>query len=57
MADDTAQHLLDMELFDPSKFLTLSVEVNEDTGIAVAELDRPEPVSYTHLTLPTIYSV
>ena len=42
MADDTAQHLLDMELFDPSKFLTLSVEVNEDTGIAVAELDRPE---------------
>ena len=25
--------------------------------IAVANRDCPEPVSYTHLTLPTIYSV
>ena len=28
-----------------------------NTPMAVREVDEPGPVSYTHLTLPTIYSV
>ena len=57
MADADADGLLEMDTFDPSKFSTLSIDIEEETGIAVVQLDRPEPVSYTHLTLPTICSV
>ena len=35
----------------------LAVAVGEDLDLDVARLDDGPPVSYTHLTLPTIYSV
>ena len=33
------------------------VQALEDVSLAVRQADIFEPVSYTHLTLPTIYSV
>ena len=42
MADADADGLLEMDTFDPSKFSTLSIDIEEKTGIAVVQLDRPE---------------
>ena len=42
MGDDGGKPLLKLESFDLSKFLTLSVDIDEETGIAVVMLDRPD---------------
>ena len=42
---------------DEEGYLENLTDWNADVATAMAELDGCNPVSYTHLTLPTIYSV
>ena len=51
-------------VMDFSKYMNQLIEVNEEEhwakvqpGIVLDQLNKLLPVSYTHLTLPTIYSV
>ena len=43
---------------DKERFIELRAEGRSYADIAAAlKVSKPTPVSYTHLTLPTIYSV
>ena len=46
------RHNQPMAGYQPEHFLLFVKD-----GVATVSLNRPEPVSYTHLTLPTICSV
>ena len=46
------------EHFGEEAIIVSSKKADNGSGVCVtAAIDKDEPVSYTHLTLPTIYSV
>ena len=55
--DVIGHYQLGLEENEISGFLQEMADRTEENGQAVWEISRKLPVSYTHLTLPTIYSV